>query len=176
MLNLLSLAFLLVLSAALASAQEEAAPGALDMAEFVPELTDEVLFNPRMGLYLAHPALEAEPDDWTRQIADIAYYRLGWCTLNPEEGVYAFDDYFRPIFDFWVDQHGKRVAFGVMSQSKHSAEQYVTPRWVFDRGVPGVTHLALRGHEQVNPVFWDDLYLDLYCEFIRRLGEYLDGR
>jgi len=44
------------------------------------------------------------------------------------------------------------------------------------QGVPGVLHRNLREREQVDPVFWDRRYLDLHCEFIERLGRYLDGR
>jgi len=177
MAKIVSLAGLAALLAGLVMAQEDTAPReALQMAEFVPELTDDILFNPRMGLYLSYFPADAEPDEWFMKIADIVYRRQEWATLNPEEGVYAFEEYFGPIFDLCVKQHGKRVAFGVMSQSMHSRERYVTPQWVFDKGVPSVTHIALREHEQIDPVFWDDRYLDLYCEFIGKLGEYLDGR
>ena len=144
--------------------------------ETVPKLTDDILFNPGMGLYLQHPPLDAKPDEWFMKVADIAYYRLHWVDLNPEKGVYTFDEYFGPKFDFWVKQRGKRVAFGVMSQSMHGRRKYVTPKWVFDSGVPGVTHRGLDGKDQINPVFWDERYLDLQCAFIARLGKYLDGR
>ena len=144
--------------------------------EFVPETTDEVLLNPGMGLYMQHPPLDAKADEWFMQVADTAYYRLHWADVNPEEGVYTFDEYFGPMFDFWVKHHGKRVAFGVMSQSKHGRMKYVTPKWVFDKGVPGVQHKGIYEKEQINPVFWDERYLDLQCEFIAKLGEYLDGR
>ena len=91
-------------------------------------------------------------------------------------GVYKFDEFFGPRFDFWVAQNHKRVAFRVMCQSMHSAADYVTPKWVFDKGVPGVQHTALRGQTQTDPVFWDERYLEVQGEFIRKLGEYLDGR
>jgi len=151
---------------------QEAPPG---MVEFTPPASDEVLFNPGMGLYLQYPPLDAKPDEWFMQICDIAYYRLGWSEVNPEAGVYKLEDYFGPKFDFWVNQCHKRVAFRVMCQSMHSRGQ-VTPQWVFDQGVPGVKHLALNGQEQTDPVFWDERYLDVQCEFIRKLGEYLDGK
>ena len=159
-----------------AAQEEDGAKGGLEMAEFIPQVTDDILLNPRMGLYLSHRPHDAKADDWFMQIADIAYCRQDWATLNPEEGVYEFDEYFGPIFDFWVKQHGKRVAFGVMSESMHSRTKHVTPKWVFDKGVPGVEHVGIRGQEQIDPVFWDERYLDAMCEFIAKLGEYLDGR
>ena len=63
-----------------------------------------------------------------------------------------------------------------MCESMHSSKQYVTPEWVFQLGVPGVPHVALRGHDQTDPVFWDERYLDAHEPFIAALGEYLDGR
>ncbi|MDY0167363.1 MAG: hypothetical protein RBS80_12515 [Thermoguttaceae bacterium] len=151
-------------------------PPALEWVETTPQSSDEILFNPGMGLYLQHPPLDAEPDEWFMQAADIAYYRLHWADVNPEEGVYTFDEYFGPLFDFWVKQRGKRVAFGVMSQSMHGRRKYVTPQWVFDAGVPGVRHTGLYVDEQINPVFWDDRYLDLMDKLIEKLGEHLDGK
>ncbi len=151
-------------------------PPALEWVETTPEPNDDVLFNPGMGLYLQHPPLDAEPDEWFMQVADIAYYRLHWADVNPEEGVYTFDEYFGPLFDFWVKQRGKRVAFGVMSQSMHGRRKYVTPQWVFDKGVPSVQHTGLYVDEQIDPVFWDDRYLDRMEDLIQKLGEYLDGK
>ncbi|MBC8443103.1 DUF4832 domain-containing protein [PVC group bacterium] len=173
--NTINLAALLILACATTSTGESAGPR-LEWQELSLAPTDDVLLNPGMGLYMQHPPLDAEADEWFMQVADIAYYRLHWADVNPEEGVYTFDEYFGPMFDFWVKQHGKRVAFGVMSQSKHGRLKYVTPKWVFDRGVPGVQHRGIYEKEQINPVFWDDLYLYLQCEFIAKLGAYLDGR
>lgn len=146
------------------------------METFVPEPSDEILFNPRMGLYLFYPPRDARPDEWFMKIAKVIYFRIDWAEVNPEEGVYRFDEWYGPIYDLWVKQHGMRVAFRIMSQCMHSKTRYVTPKWVFDKGVPGVVHTNLYGEEQVDPVFWDERYLDIQCEFIRRLGEYFDGR
>ncbi len=145
-------------------------------AETVPAPTDEVLFNPGMGLYLQYPPLDARADEWFMALCDIAYYRLDWSEVNPEPGVYRFDEYFGPRFETWVRTHGKRVAFRVMCQNMHSTQEFVTPKWVFDRGVPGVRHRALRGQMQTDPAFWDERYLEAHLPFVTALGQYLDGR
>lgn len=146
------------------------------MVESLPELSDEVLLNPGMGLYMQYPPLDVPDDHWLVRMSGIAYYRLDWAEVNPEQDVYTFDEYFGPRFDRWVKQSGKRVAFRVMCQNMHSRREYVTPKWVFDSGVPGVQHRGLYAPVQINPVFWDERYLDVHCAFIRKLGEYLDGR
>lgn len=169
-------AFLISFSTAVTAS---ANPPVLEMREVVPKRSEAVLFNPGMGLYLAGGSglgYQPEPDAWPLAMADIVYFRPGWGDLEADGPGSHFDDYFEPIFDFWVKQRGKRVAFRVMSESMHSKLKYVTPKWVLDQGVPTVTHRGLRVDEQVDPVFWDDRYLDQSCRFIERLGKYLDGR
>lgn len=155
---------------------QQAAPAGYTMETLVPPLSDEVLFNPRMGLYLFYPPEDARPDEWFMRIADVVYFRIDWADLEPEEGVSRFEEWYRPIYDLWVQQHQKRVAFRVMSQSMHSKKKYVTPQWVFEKGVPSVVHINLYDEEQIDPVFWDERYLDIHCEFIQRLGQYFDDR
>jgi hypothetical protein len=166
----LSLSFFALGSAALAGA--DAPP----RAEFAPVASDEVLFNPGMGLYLQYPPLDAKADEWFMGLCDIAYFRLDWAEVNPEPDVTRFEEFFGPLFDTWVKTNGKRVAFRVMCQNMHSSKDFVTPKWVFDRGVPGVPHRAIRGQMQTNPAFWDERYLEQHLPFIRALGQYLDGR
>ena len=151
----------------------------LEFQEITPATSNAVLFNPGMGLYLAGGSgLSYEPPAtaWTLSLCDIVYFRPSWNDLEAAGPGTGFDAYFDPIFDFWVRQRGKRVAFRVMSESMHSQWKYTTPEWVFDQGVPGVVHQGLRVEEQIDPVFWDQRYLDLHCQFIDRLGKYLDGR
>ncbi|NUQ02211.1 MAG: hypothetical protein HUU35_20375, partial [Armatimonadetes bacterium] len=150
------------------------APPAMRTVE--PPLSDDVLLNPGMGLYLQYPPLDTTADEWFMQIADIAYWRVGWSELNPQPGVYKFEEYFGPRFEHYVTKLGKRVAFRVMCQNMHSRDKFVTPEWVFAAGVPGVKHVGLYVPEQINPVFWDPVFLKLQGEFVAALGQYLDGR
>jgi len=151
----------------------------IEWREVTPGLSDAVLFNPGMGLYLAGGSgLGYTPpqDAWVLSLADIVYFRPTWNDLEADGPGAGFDAYFEPIFDFWVRQRGTRVAFRVMSESTHYRGKYATPKWVFDRGAASVLHRGLRSQEQVDPVFWDSLYLKLHCAFIQRLGRYLDGK
>lgn len=149
----------------------------LEMRTVTPAVTDAPLLNPGMGIYVMAGAQEQpDPEAWFMQLAGIAYNRCHWADLEPERGVYRFDEFLGPMFDYWVHRLGKRVAFRVMCESMHGNKQYVTPQWVYDAGVPGVHHVGLYVEDQVDPVFWDPLYLDLHCEFIRAFGEWADGR
>lgn len=168
------IAALLVLAAAAVCAQPaaEPAPTGPPMVEVNPPTCDDVLLNPRMGLY-GLPPKDLVDDEWLAKIVNVYYIRMHWNDLNPEEGVYKFDEYFGPILEF-CKQHKMRLALRVMSESMHGQTQYVTPKWVFDKGVPSVQHTGLyeQGKVQTNPVFWNDQYLDLNCEFVKKLGEY----
>ncbi|TWU31182.1 hypothetical protein [Novipirellula artificiosorum] len=132
-----------------------------------------------MGLYLAGGGgLDYQPsvETWPLSVADIVYFRPTWNKLEEDGHGKGFEAYFEPIFDFWVRRRGKRVAFRVMSASTHARSAYATPKWVFDKGAASVEHLNLYGQTQTDPVFWDEKYLDEYCQFVRRLGGFLDGR
>lgn len=173
-------AFLHIAPTTLGAERSEAAPlTRIEQREIRPQTTDAILFNPGMGLYLpggGRLSHRPPPDAWVLGIADIVYFRPGWCDLEAEGPDSGIADYFDPIFEFWVKERGKRVAFRVMSESTHSRSKHVTPEWVFRKGVPHVTHRGLYVSEQVDPVFWDDRYLDLHVAFIERLGRHLDGR
>ncbi len=132
-----------------ASGQTIATAGpAREWRAIIPALSDAVLFNPGMGLYLAGGSglgYQPEPDARVLSLCDIVYFRPTWNDLEADGPGAGFDAYFDPIFDFWVWQRGKRVAFRVMSQSTHYRGNYTTPKWAFDCGVPSVPHRGLRG-------------------------------
>lgn len=170
----------LITSVVLISQFSNAFGSGIEWRKVTPALSDAVLFNPGMGFYMAGGSglgnYKPEPDAWVLSLSDIVYFRPTWNDLEADGPGTSFDAYFEPIFDFWVRQRGKRVAFRVMSESTHYRGKYATPKWVFDQGVPSMRHRGLRGQDQVNPVFWNSLYLKLHCEFIGRLGHYLDNR
>ncbi|HEX2999646.1 MAG TPA: carbohydrate binding domain-containing protein, partial [Armatimonadota bacterium] len=173
--SLFLLLFPLLFLAAAAVPEKDAA---LPMIEVHPKATDAVLLNPGMGLYLqAGTRLsEVPPDAWYLPVADIAYFRMNWSDVQPREDEASLRAYFDPIFDYWVKKLGKRVAFRVMSMNVSSNARYVTPEWVFQKGVPSVVHTNGQGIEQIDPVFWDDRYLTEVEKFIALLGRVLDGR
>jgi hypothetical protein len=151
----------------------------LPLQVVVPSRSSAPLVNPGMGIY-AHGTLDAADlpaDAWYTPLVQVGYFRDDWSLLEPdEEGRYRFDEYFGPIFDLWVKRWHRRVAFRFMSENMHSRRKYVTPKWVYDKGVPSVTLKGLYTKEQVDPVFWDDRYLAIQERFIADLGTYLDGR
>ncbi|MHB1037721.1 MAG: DUF4832 domain-containing protein [Pirellulales bacterium] len=163
----------------MAAVPAAAGSGGLVMQEIVPARSAEPLVNPGMGLYL-YGTLDANdlpPDAWFSPMIQIGYFREDWSVLEPDaQGKYRFDEYFGPIFDLWVNRLHRRVAFRFMSENMHSRRKYVTPKWVFDQGVPSVTLKGLYVPEQIDPVFWDERYLAVQERFIADLGKHLDGR
>lgn len=139
-----------------------------------PEITEDVLLNPGMGLFFM-PGLKGDYDkDWYMPIVAVAYFREDWSLLEPEEGKYQFDKVLDPAFAYWLSR-GKRVALRVMSSNMHSRQEYVSPKWVFDAGVPGVEHQGLYIPRQIDPPFWNPLYMEKQAAFIRALGKKYNG-
>jgi len=107
-------------------------------------------------------------------IVAVAYFRVDWSMLEPEEGKHRFDEVFGRALDYWLSR-GKRVALRVMSSSMHSRREYVTPKWVFDAGVPGIEHKGLYVPRQLDPPFWNPLYCEKQAAFIAALGRKYNG-
>lgn len=151
----LSLVSLLVFIASVAPGQEkEVSPPAdtlMPLQQVIPIPSSVSLVNPGMGLYL-YGTLNADdlpPDAWFSSLVQIGYFREDWSVLEPDtQGDYRFDEYFGPIFELWVKRWNRRVAFRFMSENMHSRRKYVTPKWVFDQGVPSVTLKGLYTDEQ----------------------------
>ncbi len=67
------------------------------LVALTPEITDAPLLNPGMGLYVMVGNQEQpDPDAWFMQLCGTAYTRCHWSDLEPERGVYRFDEYFGP--------------------------------------------------------------------------------
>lgn len=152
-----------------------AAPGTgLGRVVDKPEVTDQVLLNPGMGLFFMPGLAGSYDDDWYVDIVAVAYFRVDWSQLEPQEGQYQFDEVFGPAFEYWLSR-GKRVALRVMSSNMHSRREHVSPKWVFDSGVPGVEHKGLYSPRQIDPPFWHPLYIEKQAALIRAFGKKYDG-
>ena len=165
-----------------------------------PEVTEDILLNPGMGLFFM-PGLKGDYDKhWYMPIVSVAYFRVDWSSLEPEEGRFKFEEVFGPAFDYWLSR-GCRVALRVMSSSMHSNKEYVTPKWVFDgvfadrpagpaglnaghaglpigkniAGVPKVEHKGLYCPRQFDPPFWNPIYMEKQAAFIAALGKKYNG-
>jgi hypothetical protein len=139
----------------------------------MPEPTDEKLTNPHMGfIYYGgneHP-----------EMADVYYTSaLTWGHLEPEEGKYIWnlDD------PAWNNarvaiERGKRVVVRVMPSFQNNP--YATPKWVHDLGVrrfPASEIQRQHGQEDLyEPEWWNPVYIEKYCNFVRAMGRELDGK
>ncbi len=171
---------LLSIALILPSAAEAQTPIAgIELQDATPIPSSEALTNPGMGLYLDGTlnAADIPVGAWFAPLIQVGYFRDDWSVIQPAgEGPAGFDAYFKPIFDLWVNRMHRRVAFRFMAENMHSRSTYVTPSWVFGKGVPSVRMKGLYTEEQIDPVFWDERFLAIQEKFIADLGSYLDGR
>ena len=148
-----------------------------------PKNTDEALINPGMGL--VHYAYSSriwaydtglEPGDTLDDLipgTSVAYMRLPWSYLEPEEGVYRWD-----ILDVkarpWIAA-GKKVAFriAVMDHTLNSI-----PDWAMKAGIRGKWH-HYRNRPEAAEWFepeWDDpVLLAKHEAFLKAFAERWDG-
>jgi len=114
-----------------------------DRVEVRPANTDEALINPGMGwcFYQYSGRMWAygsttpcgDTLDWFPG-ASVIYFRLPWCVLEPEEGVFRWDvidAYAQP----WIAK-GKQIALRITCCE--SRFRYATPEWVRKAGCKGI--------------------------------------
>ena len=130
--------------------------------------SEEVLLNPGKGFVL-RDSLDDSCDD----MVSVVYYRVGWSTIEPEEGQYNWD-----ILDSKINncaRRGKKFAFGIMNVCISSPKEYVTPKWVFDAGAEYYVYEKTDGSRQIIPEWTDPIFLEKLNNFIKALAERYDG-
>ena len=157
-----------------------------------PENTDEILVNPDMGLVMYHYSnrqwaygqLQERGDtlDWFPGTGCV-YFRLPWCLLEPEEGVYRwdlFDSYAAP----WVAA-SKQVGFRLTCCESRYA--YATPEWVRKAGAKGwffkMKMFKVFGREPPGedleiwePDYGDPVFLAKLENFLKAFARRYDGK
>ncbi len=111
----------------------------------------------------------------------VAYFRLDWADLEPEEGKPAW----KPVDEAiaaWKAR-GARVAFRIMTANAHSGGTYSSPKWLFDAGCKSYEYTEggsdpTKGGKRiprVEPDYADPLCLKKHGAFLRALGARYDG-
>ena len=150
----------------------------------VPQETNDVLVNPGMGWTTFH---SCNGDEKNRNYprASIAYFRLYWDQLEPEEGVFRWD-----IIDDIIDRAraaGQDVALrvstmngavtagaGDLKRAGVVLRNYRVPTWYRNSGAAGMDFYA-KGPQPPDavpiwePDYGDPLYLEKHGRFITEL-------
>ena len=128
----------------------------------------DLLLNPGKGFVLRDSL-----DDSCDEVVSVVYYRVGWSTIEPEEGKYNWS-----IIDSKIEdcaKRGKKFAFGIMNVCVSAPQEYVTPKWVFDAGAKYHIYEGTNGNKQVIPEWTDEIFLEKLNNFINELAERYDG-
>lgn len=129
---------------------------------------EDVLLNPGKGFVLRDSL-----DNSCDEVVSVVYYRVGWSTIEPEEGKYDWSILDSKIQD--CEKRGKKFAFGVMNVCVSAPQEYVTPKWVFDAGAKYHIYEGANGSRQVIPEWTDKVFLEKLNNFIKDLGERYNG-
>lgn len=139
------------------------------------------------------PFDQVPPDSWflKEKLCDKIAIDIAWSQLEPEEGVFLWDQpEWEGCFRSWVDA-GFKVLLKVRGMDTLGTfYNQGTPQWVFDAGaqyvdepiefyrntwllneIPGDTSMPVR-----YPVYWDSVYLEKAAHLIRALGERYNGK
>ena len=139
--------------------------------------SDEVFANPGKGWMTGRRS----PGPELRLPYSVAYIRVCWMDLEPEEGRIVWDVFDRPI-EAWREQH-VRIAFRIMTANAHTRGYYCSPKWLFDAGCRSYDYVrggedTMSGGkriERIEPDYGDPLFLEKHANLIRKLGERYDG-
>lgn len=138
---------------------------------------NELFANPGKGWM----AFARMPRRDPRFPCSVAYFRLDWAELEPEEGRFQWK-----LIDeaaaAWKNR-GARVAFRIRTTNAHSAGPYASPKWLFDAGCRSFEYEVGGGDptkggiriKRYEPDYADPLYLKKHGAFLKALGERYDG-
>ena len=139
--------------------------------------TDDVFANPGKGWMTGRRA----PWPQQRLPYSVAYIRVCWQDLEPEEGRIVWEVFDKPI-EAWKEQN-VRIAFRIMTANAHTRGYYCSPEWLFDAGCKSYDYL--RGGEdtmsggkritRIEPDYADPLFLEKHANLLRMLGGRYDG-
>lgn len=136
--------------------------------------TDEILLNPGKGFYLSARESANGLNESCDDIFTTIYRRFNWSDIEPEEDVYNWE-----VIDELIancEARGKKFAFGIMSANTSAWKEYVTPKWVFDKGAASYEYYKSEaGITQVIPVWTDEIFLQEVNDFVEALGERYNG-
>ena len=132
--------------------------------------TDEVLINPGKGLVSKSDIY----DNKVYEVNAVCYYRFNWSAIESEEGVYNWN-----VIDNKMNNainHNKKFAFGIMGSNVSSEVEYVTPKWVFDKGAQYTETVTESGNVvQKVPVWNDPIYVAEVEKLVKAIAERYDG-
>ncbi len=155
-----------------------------------PEASDEVIVNPGMG-WTTFNSFNGDEVNRNYPRSSIAYFRLYWDQLEPEEGIYNWDI----IDDVFTKarQNGQDVALRVSamngvdtaneSETRKSGvkiRNYRVPEWFRGSGAKGGEYIG-KNNKSADPIpiwepdYGDPMFLEKHGRFISELGRRYDG-
>lgn len=149
-----------------------------------PKETSEVLVNPGMGWTTFH-SFNGDEVNKNYPRSSIAYFRLYWDRLEPEEGQYRWD-----IIDDIIAnarRNDQDVALRVSAMNGMNptapagakARNYRVPEWFRNSGCRGQEFLDLEWPAGSRPIwepdYGDPLFLEKKCRLVAELGRRYDG-
>ncbi|UCS95002.1 DUF4832 domain-containing protein [Echinicola marina] len=102
--------------------------------------------------------------------ASACYIRTSWASLNPSDGVYAWDDPNSKIGKLikGAEERGLPIAFRIVVDGRDQGMN--TPQFVFDKGAKYYLENS-KFPTRITPIPQDPIFQQYYTKFIEALGE-----
>jgi len=142
--------------------------------------TDETFRNPGQG-WMTMQQMPPKDAGEGRFPYSLAYFRLNWLEIEPEEGKYNWHAIDNSI-NAWA-KRGVHVSFRIMTANAHSSGYYCSPKWLFDAGCKSFDY-AEKGADamkagstitRIEPDYADPIYLQKHGQTIAALAKHFDG-
>ena len=136
------------------------------------------LINPGMGWTMhfyswkmSDYGSRLEPSDVLDDFPGLStvYLRLPWSSIQPQKNKFTWEILDTPA-QRWIDK-GKKIAIRINATENWMF--YVTPKWVFDDGVPG--YECDHDTRIKEPDYGNPLFLEHVENFVRAMAEHYDG-
>lgn len=150
-----------------------------DYASIHPMDTNEVLKNPYKGLNYYTTKLDFSKLNLSgdgAKISNVVYARYGWAALEPEDGVYNFDQIEENIN--YCAENGMMLGIGIGSTvCYNSASDYRqdTPGWLFTKYGAKSYDLKIGNNNLKIPYYNDAVFLDKMQRFLDKFAERFNG-
>jgi hypothetical protein len=151
-----------------------------------PADTGAALANPGMGWVFHHYdngiaryGVDLAPSDTVEEFpgATVAYLRLAWSFIEPEEGRFNWSVVDTPA-QRWIAR-GKKVAFRFTCSESGKDQPFATPEWVKKAGAKGYFFQPqkgiVEGGPNWEPDFDDPIFLEKLDRFLAAAGARYDG-
>ena len=141
-----------------------------------PKDSDKVIKNPYKGLNYYTTTMDFSKLDLTQpgaQISNVVYARYGWDDIEPEDGVYRFDQIDKNIE--LLKKYNMKLGIGIgatVCYNSSTSYDQQTPEWLFEKYNAQHYDLKIGNNTVKMPIYNDPIFMDKMQRFLTAFAEH----